>query len=256
MLFQILAWINYQINARGAHLLHSPFVFNLYTKVIKADDTTGEPEKFRTKLLQSKQVISLTPLGAGSKTLKGEQIMLRSITNTSLLPARYAGLLYRLVKHFKPAQILEMGTSAGVTTLYLSLANERGVVHTIEGNTDMVAVADDLFSRSGRKNIRLHTGLFSDCLPEVIREMNGPDFIFIDGDHRKEPLLNYFRQLLPHVHEETVVVIDDIHWSREMDQAWQQIKQMPEVTVTIDLFRMGLVFFKKNQAKQHFTLRY
>jgi predicted O-methyltransferase YrrM len=256
MIFQIKSWLKYRWHAQGAHLLHSPFIFELYTKVIRSQSQTRKPEAFRKELLQSKSRIRQMSVGAPSRVIKRKEAALSKVAAISLLPARYANLLYRLVAHFKPAHLLELGTSAGITTLYLSYANAQSTIHTIEGNPDMAAVARDIFQRSGRSHIVLHEKLFSEALPEILTNMPAPDFIFLDGDHRKEAVIEHVRHLLPHIPEQGILILDDIHWNNEMLEAWKEIKQMPEVTVTIDLFRMGLVFFKKNQAKQHFTLWY
>jgi predicted O-methyltransferase YrrM len=81
------------------------------------------------------------------------------------------------------------------------------------------------------------------------------DLVFFDGNHQKVPTLDYFHHCLTKAHENSIFIFDDIHWSSEMDEAWQQIQGHEQVSLTIDLFQFGLVFFRKGIAKQHFTLR-
>lgn len=207
-------------------------------------------------MLKSNKVIRRLSPGAPSTTLKGQQTSLAKVVAVSTLPVKYANLLYRLVKHFKPAEIIELGTSAGITTLYLAAANESAQIRTIEGNPDMAEVASELFKKSGNSHIHLYKGLFSTCLPDVLHGCSGPDFVFLDGDHRSVAVMEHLARIIPCMPEQGVLVIDDIYWSRDMAKAWSTIKQLDGVSVTIDLYRMGLVFFKKNQAKQHFVLRF
>ncbi len=79
--------------------------------------------------------------------------------------------------------------------------------------------------------------------------------LFIDGNHQKEATLAYFEKLLPTVHNDSVMIFDDIHWSKGMEEAWEIIKQHSEVRVTIDTFQWGLVFFRREQEKEHFVIR-
>lgn len=257
MLFELSAYCHYLLRAQGPHLLHSPFVFQLYTNVIRSSAPAPKaPEEFRRSFFASEKRINLPPIGAGSKRIASRETSLKSIVRTASIPPKYGKLLYRLVQHFQPGQILELGTSSGISTLYMALAVPNAHVHTIEGNPAMADVAEELFRKADSSNITLHRGLFDTCLPKLLSENPGPDLVYLDGDHRKEAVMKNLSLLLPHMKPNGVWVIDDIHWSRDMQNAWQEIKCLPQVSVTIDLFRLGLVFFKKDQAKQHFVLRF
>ncbi|RZK22361.1 MAG: class I SAM-dependent methyltransferase [Hymenobacter sp.] len=187
----------------------------------------------------------------------GTQRRVSTIARYAAKPPRLAQLLFRLVNHFQPATILELGTSLGLTTAYLAAATTRSQVITFEGCPNTAAVAHETFEKLGLQNVRLVEGNLDQTLPATLAALPKPvDFVFFDGNHRYEPTLRYFEQCLDKAHEDSVFVVDDIHWSAEMAQAWETIKAHPAVTVTVDLFYVGLVFFRKTQPKQNFWLRY
>jgi predicted O-methyltransferase YrrM len=248
------------LNGKG-HGVHSPFVFDLVTKVLN-DKTKyadyGQIEKIRTKLLSSRQLIEVEDFGAGSGKGFSKQRSIGQIASSSLKKPKYAQLLYRLVKYFQPQQVLELGTSLGITTAYLAAAKPAANVITMEGSVSIAEVARQNFQQLGLQNIKTITGNFDDTLPATVNELTfHPDFVFVDGNHRKEPTLNYFNQLLSKATANTVFVFDDIHWSREMEEAWKEIQLHESVTITIDLFFIGLVFLRKEQLeKEHFIIRF
>ena len=251
----LIKYFKYLFSARTAHGIHSPFVFDLYNEVInkKGDYYSFDKiEHLRKKLLLSKKEIDVTDLGTGKsgKRIVGE------IAGRSLKEKKYCELLFRLVYHFKPTAILELGTSLGITTSYLASANKNAKVITIEGCPNTAAEAKKSFESLGLNNIETVTGDFENVLSSVICHPSSVDFIFFDGNHRKEPTLKYFEQCLEVAHNDSVFVFDDIHWSDEMEEAWEEIKSHPDVRVTIDLFFLGLVFFRKEQVKENFIIRF
>lgn len=259
--FQLaLKYLRYYFTASNGkgHRIHSPFVFNLIIKVL--NDKTGYEdylviEEKRKKLLSNASVIEVEDFGAGSAKGLAKQRSIEQIASSSLKPKKYAQLLNRMVRYFDSKQILELGTSLGITTSYLAKANVGAQVTTLEGSKAIAEVANNVFKELELQNIHFITGNFDDTLPSVISKTF--DFIFIDGNHRKEPTLRYFHQLLQSVQPSTVMVFDDIHWSRDMEEAWEEVKQHPSVTLTVDLFFIGLVFFRKEQKeKEHFVIRF
>ncbi len=246
-------------NGKG-HGIHSPFVFNLVTAVLN-DKTVYEDYKqievLRKELLLNKTVLRVEDFGAGSVMGLSKQRTVQQIAASSLKKPKYAQLLYRLVKHFQPKQILELGTSLGITTAYLASAKKDADVVTMEGSVAITFTAERNFQLLHLSNIKVVTGNFDHTLQPAIAQLPTVNFVFVDGNHRKEPTLNYFEQLLQKSTDSTVFVFDDIHWSREMEEAWITIKQHPSVTVTVDLFFIGLVFFRKEQLeKEHFVIRF
>lgn len=246
-------------NGKG-HGIHSPFVFDFITKVL--NDRTKYPayrriESLRKKMLADKTVIDVQDFGAGSSVIKSNKRVVADIAASSLKPEKFAQLLYRMVQHYKPKTILELGTSFGITTAYLAAAAEATKVYTCEGASSIATIARQNFNTLQLKNIELSEGDFAETLPVLLPVLSPLHFVFIDGNHRKEPTLGYFYQLLKHTTASSILVFDDIHWSAEMEQAWAIIKDHPAVTLSIDLFFIGIVFFNPDfNHKQQFTIRF
>ncbi|WP_426492800.1 O-methyltransferase [Hymenobacter sp. 102] len=260
MLFQIFSYFRFLGRSGNAHGLHSPFVFGLYAHVVNHNGHFGAydtVENRRTELLHDTTTIQIQDFGAGSRTGAGRQRQLRDIARTAAKPPKLGQLLFRLVNHFQPRTVVELGTSLGLTTSYLALADSRARVLTFEGCPATAAVARQTFAAVDAHNIELIEGNLDETLAPTLQALAAPvDFAFFDGNHRYEPTLRYFEQLNQHRTEHSVFVLDDIHWSEEMERAWEAIRQHPDVTLTIDLFYIGLVFFRRNQPRQHFTLRF
>jgi predicted O-methyltransferase YrrM len=240
--------------------MHSPFVFGFITKILnnKTDYPCYENvEALRRQLLKDDTVLSVDDFGAGSSVSKTNQRTVSSIAKNAAKPRKYGQLLFRMVKHYQPSTILELGTSLGITSTYLSLAKPGGKVITMEGSKEIAAVAKNNFKNLGLKNIELVEGNFNNTLFSVVHGLSSVDFAFIDGNHRQEPTERYFQQLLPKAGNDSIFVFDDIHWSKEMEAAWETIKSNDAVTCSIDLFFIGIVFFRKEfKEKQHFTIRF
>lgn len=214
-------------------------------------------EQLRERLLDSNETITYTDFGAGAtaggKTTKKVKTLAKDVAKGP----KHAQLLFRLVNYFQPAELLELGTSLGISTAYMASANSRTKVTTIEGSGELSELAKKHFKALKLKNIEHINGTFEEVLKKVLNEKSTSlDFVFFDGNHRKKATLNYFECCMQKAHENSVFVVDDIHWSEEMQQAWEEIKANTKVTLTVDLFFMGLVFFRKGEAKQHFVVRY
>ncbi|MFA6404012.1 MAG: class I SAM-dependent methyltransferase [Salinivirgaceae bacterium] len=239
--------------------IHSPFVFNLVTQVIgknKKLDCFRDIEKQRSKLLQNQQIIDVTDLGSGSTLFHSNQRKIKDIAAHSLKSSRQVRLLFRLVNHFQSKNIIEMGTSLGITTSYLAKANPLSKVITLEGCPEVSKIAINTFESLNINNIELINGEFNQTLPLVLDSLDTVDFVFFDGNHRADPTLAYFNLCLQKKHNDTLFVFDDINHNPEMESAWEQIKLHPETKVTIDLFWLGLVFFKKELTEQHYMVRF
>lgn len=245
-------------NGKG-HGIHSPFVFDFVQKIL--NDNIPYPdykriEERRKDLLHDNSSIVIQDFGAGSGVLKSSMRQIKRIAASSLKPKKYGQLLYRMVKYYKPVLVIELGTSFGITTAYLA-AGSDAEVYTLEGAESIADIAIASFAKLEINNIELIRGAFEQTLPGVLSKIDPAFFVFIDGNHRKKPTLNYFYQLLNKANELTIMVFDDIHWSGEMEEAWEQIKAEPAVTLTIDLFFIGIVLFRKNfKSKQHFNIRF
>lgn len=252
-------YLKYRKLRTNEHGIHSPFVFALYNQVFKNERlfyAYETIESIRTELLRDKRNLHLTDFGAGS--VKGDQKIksVAIIAKTAAKEKKYAQLLMRLVDHFQPSTILELGTSLGIGTMYLAIAQSKSTVFTMEGCPETQQIAIENFNKANLHNIKTFLGNFDTTLPSFLEQSPTLDFVYFDGNHRKKPTLSYFEQCLLKANEQSIFVIDDIYWSKEMTEAWEIIKNHPKVTVTLDLFQMGIVFFRKEQAKQHFVLKY
>lgn len=258
----LLAYLRYLGRARDEHSLHSPFLFSLYTQIIRPDNHR-EPafapiHALRKTLRRSRKDITITDLGAGSKVNASRQRTISDIARHSQKQARFGRLLFRLIRHFRAKTIVDLGTSLGLTTAYLAEAARlhEGQVLTFEGCPETAVVARRNFQQLGLQNVTVVVGNIDQTLPAHIAGLGRIDFVFFDANHRYEPTVRYFEICLKERHNDTVFVFDDIHWSDEMEQAWAYIKNHPAVSVTVDLFWVGLVFFRHEQPKQDFVLRF
>ena len=255
----IIDYIRHYLTSHSRHGTHSPFVYKLTDEVIydfKSKTVYADIENQRKKLLNDDSGIEVTDLGAGSHLNKNRLKKVRQIAANALKQPRLAQLIYRLVKERQPDHIVELGTCLGITTAYLSKACPDAAITTLEGCPETAKVARQNFETLGLQNVVLRVGHFDERFPEVIAEASKLDVVYIDGNHRKDATLNYFHWCLPKVHERSLLIFDDIYWSKGMKEAWASIQAQPEVTVTIDLFWIGLVYFRKGQAKENFKIRF
>lgn len=252
----IKGYWHYWLHAVNEHALQAPFVYQLYGSVIKPDwqDPSFEQiEATRRTFLQSRERVPARDWGAKSRVSSQPERTIRSIARHSLSSPKFSRLLYRLATYQSANNIVELGTSLGINTLYLS-AVTAARVYTLEGNPSLADRAEQAFRRAERTNIDLIRGNIDETLPDLIKKLPKVDVAYVDANHRFEPTVRYFEQLTQKTHPDSVIVIDDIYWSGEMRQAWQHIKQHPSVTLSIDLFDAGLVFFLPLKVRQDYTL--
>ncbi len=251
--------MKYRLHAVDAFGVHAPFLFQLLQEVIYQKSDAADflkIEKIRKQLLKDDSLLQVRDFGAGSRADKGGSRKVSKIAKYSAKPPRIAALIYRLVKHFRPRQILEIGTSFGITTMYMSLANPGAKIVSMEGCPETAAMAKRNFEQAGMENIRLIEGNFDETLPVWLATAPDLDFVFFDGNHRKEPTLRYFNACLEKIHPQSVFIFDDIHWSEEMEAAWSVIKKHPLVKLTLDLYSIGIVFFRKELSKEDYIIRF
>lgn len=255
-------YINYYLSAENSkgHGIHSPFVFDFIIHVLndkKKYACYKNIEERRKELLSNEKVIEVEDFGAGSTVLPFKQRRIKDIAASSLKPRKFAQLLYRIAQYYNTQTIVELGTSLGVTSMYLASAEQKPAVYTLEGAPAIAQIASNNFKNANLNNLYLATGSFEKTLPDILRKIKKADLLFIDGNHRKAATLEYFEIFLSRKNDQSIFIFDDIHWSKEMEEAWHTIQQHSAVTLTIDLFFIGLVFFRKDfKIKQHFTIRF
>lgn len=258
MLHIIKSYLKFLWNSKNEHGVHSPFVFDLVTKCFY--DKKKHPEyqvlkNYRNSLLENKNTIEVTDFGAGSKVFKSNTRAINQIAKTAGISAKRAKLLFRMVTYFQPSSILEIGTSLGLATAALALGNPHALISTLEGCPNTMAIAKIQLQKFSINTVECINIEFLNYLKNSQLPTSNFQLIYYDGNHSKQATLDYFELLLPTITNETVWIFDDIHWSLEMEQAWEIIKTHPKVTVTIDTFQWGLVFFRREQEKEHFVIR-
>ena len=255
-MYQITSYIKFLLSSTNQHGVHSPFVYSFVTKCLYDKtkfDNYKKLNQYKNDLLNSSIELHVVDLGEGSKKMANKQRHVSQMAKTSSSSKKNTKLLYRVAKYFDFKKTLELGTSLGMGTYALSLANPKAKITTIEGCPNTSAFAKSQLENQDIANVEFMEGNFEDIIPKLKDE--NYDFIFFDGHHNKEATIKYFESLLPKIHNETVFVFDDIYWSKGMTEAWEYIKNHKLVTVTVDCFHLGFVFFRKEQAKEHFKIR-
>ena len=268
MWFQILAYFKFLLRSTNQHGVHSPFVFDLVTKCLydkSKYDKYESIKQYRTSLLKDNSLIEVTDLGAGSRLMKNKSRSISSIIKRNSSTIKRTQLLFRIANYFECENILELGTSLGVGTFSLSVTHPNTEIITIEGCTNVAQKAKAHLEAFECENITLLNGEFSEILRSLsflqenekstINNQQSFDLIFVDGNHQKEATYDYFLSLLPQTHNNSLMIFDDIYWSKGMSEAWSEIIEHPTVTVSIDTFYWGIIFFRKEQVKEHFTIR-
>jgi predicted O-methyltransferase YrrM len=258
MLFQIKSYLNFLWNSKNQHGVHSPFVFDLVTKCFYDKKEYSEYailEDYRKALLQNTTTIEVTDFGAGSKVFKSNTRAINQIAKNAGISSKRAELLFSITNYFQPSTILEIGTSLGLATSALALGNPKAKIITLEGCPNTLHQCQLQLQKFNINNVKCINSEFENYLKNYQLSIINYQLIYFDGNHSKEATLSYFELLLPTITNETVWIFDDIHWSPDMNEAWQIIKTHPKVTVTIDTFQWGIVFFRSEQEKEHFVIR-
>lgn len=260
MLHPVLSYFRFLWYSKNEHAVHSPFVFKLLTKCFYQKNEASELKQlaaYRKKQFSNTNVIEITDLGAGSKVFASNKRIIAEIAKKAGINKKRAQLLTRVIGYFAPKAILELGTSVGLATSAISIGAQQyksnATIISVEGCPTIADYARIQLQNFGFENIQVINSEFSLYLKEVAQPTF--DLVYFDGNHSKDATVAYFTSLLPNSHNDSVWIFDDIHWSKEMEEAWNYIKKHPKVTVTIDTYKWGFVFFRKEQPKEHFIIR-
>jgi predicted O-methyltransferase YrrM len=251
------AFIKYRLTAKTKYSIHSPFVYHLVTEVLEKDldkSLAQSLHNYKAALLQDNDSIEVTDFGAGSRIFKSTRRPVHAIAKHVGISKIKSDFLQKLIYHFKPKNILEMGTSLGIASAAMAIAYPNASITSLEGCPETSKKAQEYFDKFQLNQIQLVVGEFSSQLPIILKNSDF-DFIYFDGNHQKNATLDYFNQCLPKAHNDTLFVFDDIHWSKGMEEAWEEIKNHPKTSVCIDLYHLGFVFFRKEQVAQNFVIR-
>lgn len=251
-------YLSYYSNAVTAYQVHSPAIYNFITEVMdqeRAYYKYGEIEYLRELYLKSEDSIPFIELGAGSKKLSGTTRPIAQIAKTSLSPVKTCRILFNTVKFYNCKNILELGSSLGISTAYLASVDDDTKVISLEGNPASADIARHNAAQLELSNIEIITGSFEETLMPTLDRMKQVDLAYLDGNHSYDATIEYFKKILPYLNENSVIVLDDIYWSDGMLNAWKQLIQHPSVTYSIDIYSSGFLFFTKSmKSKQHFAL--
>jgi predicted O-methyltransferase YrrM len=254
-----------QFLLRKPYGVHSPFVYHFAEHCLYGGGHHPDfkvIESLRREYLCSSEMIEVTDLGAGPRftafrlpwQTADKSRSVSSIARKVVQKPGYLRLFYRMAAYLQPQHIIELGTCFGISALSFALGNPKASIHTIEGCPETARIAAQTFKKAGIYRIRLHNGSFKETLPVIMQEMPRVDMVYIDGDHTYDGLMQNFSVIQPRLNQESVVIVDDIRWSRQMWKAWQAIASHPAATVSVDLGRMGLLFFRKELSVQKIRL--
>ena len=255
----IIRYIKYLLESKNHHAIHSPFVFDLVTNIIYKKTSTSkttEIESLRMALCENNKLIIVKDFGAGSNINKNKERKIKDIAKNSSKNKKFGELLYRIVKHFKPTEIFELGTSFGISTLYLSKANSNSNITTFEGCKESAKIALENFKKLDCTNIDTIVGEFGETFSKKLAEKSNVNMVFIDGNHSEDATIRYFEESIKYSDQKTILIFDDIHWSSGMEKAWDYIKKSQKTRVTVDLFFAGLVFLDQKLSKENFIIRF
>lgn len=257
---QAKAYIKHFASALTKYDVHSPFLFDFITNVLQDTryfNAFAEIEAVRKHLLQNAKSINVEDMGAGSKTMHSAERRISDIARTSLSSPKYGQLLFRIANHYAPVNILELGTSLGISALYLARGSASATVTTLEGSAAIAHLAQQVLDQTHTKNIEVITGNFSTSLPALLQTGYAPDLVYIDGNHRLSPTVEYFNACMQAANANCIFILDDIHWSAEMEKAWEIICADEKCRLSVDLFYKGIIFTDTALiSKQHVSIRF
>jgi predicted O-methyltransferase YrrM len=251
------------MRARSRYGVHSPFVYEFVTQVLphRKSEVGAKIEALRREVLADQNTVLRFPdfgAGYGGQAKPFLEKTLAQVAKSSARGRREGELLHRICMHYQPKVCLELGTNLGFSTMYQASALKDSLFVTVEGAPELMnlAMAHASMLRVPMK-LNPEVGEFDEVLDRLLEKQGlRPNYVLMDGNHRYAPTMAYFHKLLLHLPDQSMVILDDINWSAEMRQAWKEIAAHPEVTVSIDLFFMGIAFIRRPQKKQHFRLRF
>ncbi len=255
----IINFLKHWFKAKTRHGTHSPFVYRLLDNIIydfRAKAVYQEIEQLRNDLLHDKRRINHTESASKSDFDHLGQRAISAVAKNVLKPVRQSRLLYRLVADLKPGTIIELGASLGITSAYLAKAAPGARLISIMEFSETLAITEENLQKLDIRNVELLSGNVDELLPKILDGISELDFVLIDANHPLDAILNYFKSCLPKMGNHSMMVLEDIYRSSAMKSAWQEIKANPEVSVTIDLFWIGLVFVRRTQRKEDFFIRF
>lgn len=255
ILSRVRVLVRYISKAKTRHGIHSPFVYEFIEQVIQNRSGLGaanEVESLRRDLLNDQSLINYDDFGA---TGQSGHFTVSKICKKAAKSPLYTRLLYRISKKYKPTNILELGTSLGISASALATGNRNSHIISIEGSKEITEKAKANFEKLNLDSVQVIHGLFDEVLPTILINDIKFDLIYIDGNHSYEATKRYVEMLKPFLADQACIILDDIHWSAGMEKIWDELVNNSEITLSIDLFQIGLIWINRPQPKEHFVLR-
>lgn len=244
------------VRHRNGHGIHSPFFFDIINTLNRNKSNRGlvykAAEAWRSELLQDGSSIMVTDFGTGKDGFRP----VRTIAARSAVSKRLGRVLSYFAIRAGERPVVELGTSLGVGTMYMALANRNCRIITIEGCGQIAEIAATGFKKAGLDNIEIIIGNFETVTPGVADDVRGPGLVFIDGNHRGSALKKYFDLFAARAEDDTVIIADDIDYSPDMTRAWEEIRNDSRVTGSLDLGRAGILFFRHGLNKRSYYIGY
>ncbi|MCH6200025.1 class I SAM-dependent methyltransferase [Aquiflexum sp. LQ15W] len=254
--YPLLSYLHYWLVKEDQYALQSPFVFDVYNGLLgyiqQSKGKDLEIEEFRKTLLSSDQTCEVEDFGAGSIKLTKPKRKISSVTKYSTSSRKFSQLYQFFCSKTPALNVYELGTCVGINTRYLAQAT-KGTLFTFEGSQALWSQSQEI---PKPENTHFVLGNLKNSLPYILDKNHPVDFALLDANHTFQATLEYFELILPKIKESSIIAIADIHWSKEMNRAWEKIKSYPEVVISLDFFECGILFFDKTLSKSHYTLHY
>jgi predicted O-methyltransferase YrrM len=236
--------------------IQSPNLYTIYSNLLKFTrenlNQHSDIEQVRLLFSKSSKIIEIKDLGAGSNLFSTPQRKLSQIVRYSTTSQRFC-LLYQYFCQLSPAEnVIELGTQLGITTRYLSKVT-KNKIYTFEGDPRLIEIFKNHLTE---QNIEIIEGNIHATLPIQVADLPSIDFALIDATHTKQATLSYFENILPKVHQNSIVIIADIYWSSGMTEAWRILKNHQRVSLSLDFFHCGVLFFDPELPKINRILEY
>jgi predicted O-methyltransferase YrrM len=257
MLYRQRKYLRFLLKANNQHGVHSPFVYQLITQCFYKKT----PKNLWRKYLNARQEVfdhqkknKVTAFAVESKVFKNNERPVSNVVNLVGISNKKAKILIKTISYFKPKNILEIGTSLDLETTAIKIGNKNAAITTLESCPKKSIMGQELFEKNNFNAIEILNSDFSKADPKYTQNKQF-DCVFFDRNQTKQATLNYFEECLKTIHNDSIFIFDAIYWTAEIQEAWSFIKKHPKVTVTIDVFYFGIVFFRKEQEKEHFKIR-
>ncbi len=255
--FRFKTFIQYLLKSTNQHGIHSPFVYEFVTQCLYVKTPKNKLKSLRDlrqPLLKSQQELEVVDEGKGSQQFNSNTRKVSAIAKNAGMGWHQSKLIFKIINYFNIKNTLELGTSVGLGSLAMATNQSNNHINTVEACPKTSKFAKRYFEQNNLSDIQVYTSEFQSFLNQLPKDKIY-DLIYLDGHHQKDATLHYFEQLKSHIHDNSLIILDDIYWSKGMQEAWQTICQDDKVKVSIDLYFWGIIFFKPELSKQHFKIR-